>query len=694
MHRARSCSRLPITARDRWPSRLPIVLALTLAIVGTSAGRGAAAATPSSHDRRARAAATTTDAGGPLPCDNLDPKQCLFPFPNDYFTVRDPSTATGRRVNFSAEAMPKNVAGIPIDPTDWNRNDGFSPGSAILTFVPGLDLERTGAAPQTDLGRSLRPDAPIVLLDTVTHRRVPYWAELDQRTPADQQSLIVRPAINFAEGHHIIVALRNLKDQTGTTIGAGPGFRTYRDHVVTDDPIVIHRRPHFDELFTTLGHAGVTRRDLYLAWDFTVASQRSLSERMLHIRDDAFASLGVRAPTFQVTQVANNVNAQIARKVTGTFTVPNYLTGDGSAGNRFHFGTNGLPQRNGSLSASFICIIPSTALRSDGSVRAGRPSLFGHGLLGNNNEVLAGNVEMMANEHDFVYCATKWIGMSDEDLGNAAAILTDLGRFPTLVDRVQQGFLNTLFLGRLMKAANGFVTNAAFQGSGGQPVIDRRDLFYDGNSQGGIFGGAVTAVAVDWQRAVLGVPAMNFSTLLFRSSDFATYEQIFDPAYTNPMTRPLAIGIVQMLWDRGEANGYAQHLTERPYPGTPRHTVLVHEAFGDFQVANVATEVEARTIGARAYRPALTPGRSPDRQPLWGIPTIAGFPYRGSALVVWDSGTPAAPTGDVAPHAGSDPHEDPRNSAEARNQKSAFLHRGGVVIDVCHHRACTAPHHG
>ena len=682
----------PATRSCRQP-RVPIVLALALAIVATMAGRGTASAVPTPDDGHAHAP-TVADPGGRTPCDSIDPKQCLFPFPNDYFTVRDPSTATGRRVNFSADAMPKDVTGVPIDPTDWNRNDGFSPGSAILTFVAGLDLGRTGTAPQTDLGRSLRPDAPIVLLDTVTHRRIPYWAELDQRAPADQQSLIVRPAINFAEGHHIIVALRNLEDQTGTTIGAGPSFRMYRDHTITDDPLVNQRRPHFEELFTTLGRAGVTRRDLYLAWDFTVASARSLSERMLHIRDDAFASLGDHAPTFQVTQVANHVNAQIARKVTGTFTVPNYLTGDGNAGSRFNLGPNGLPQRNGSQSASFICIIPNATLRGDGTVRPGRPSLYGHGLLGSNTEVLAENVEMMANEHEFVFCATKWIGMSDEDLGNAAAVLKDLGRFPTLVDRVQQGFLNTLFLGRLMKSANGFVTSTAFQGAGGQPVIDRRELFYDGNSQGGIFGGAVTAVAVDWQRAVLGVPGMNFSTLLSRSSDFAAYEQIFDPAYPDPITRPLAIDVVQMLWDRGEANGYAQHLTDHPYPGTPRHTVLLHEAFGDFQVANVATEVEARTIGARVYRPALASGRSLDRQPFWGIPTIPRFPFSGSALVVWDSGTAAAPTGDIPPARGSDPHEDPRNSAAARAQKSAFLHRDGVVIDVCHRRACTARHHG
>src|SRR5207248_1952075 len=82
------------------------------------------------------------------------------------------------------------------------RDDGFSPGSAITTVMPGRDLERTGAAPETDIGRSLHANAPIVLLDATSGRRVPYWAEIDQSAPAaDQRALVVRPAVNFREGH-------------------------------------------------------------------------------------------------------------------------------------------------------------------------------------------------------------------------------------------------------------------------------------------------------------------------------------------------------------------------------------------------------------------------------------------------------------------------------------------------------------
>jgi hypothetical protein len=622
-------------------------------------------------------------------CDFLDPAKCLYPFPNDYFTVRDRSTDTNRRVQFSPDSMPRNAAGVPIDPTEWNRNDGFSPGSAILTVVPGLDLDRTGAAPETDIGRSLRASAPIVLLDASSGRRVPYWTEIDQTAPsAAQHSLVVRPAVNFREGHRIVVAMRRLQDSSGKTIEPGESFRAYRDGTKTSDPTIEERRPHMQDVLKTLDAAGVKRDDLFLAWDFTVASERNLSERMLHIRDNAFASLDNKAPSFQVTQVENNVDERVARRVSGTFTVPNYLTGDGGPGNGFNTGQNGLPQRNGDYTAPFTCIIPRAALKPDGTVARARPALYGHGLLGSEREVAAGNVRDMANEHNFVFCATKWIGLSEDDIGNAVSVLGDVSRFPTIADRLQQGILDTLFLGRLMTHDGGFVSNPAFQGQG-TPVIDTRELFFDGNSQGGIMGGAATAVAQDWTRAAIGVPAMNYSTLLQRSTDWDTYKAIFDPAYPDPTDQVLTLGIVQMLWDRGEANGYAQHLTRDPYPDTPNHQVLIHEAFGDHQVANVATEVEARSLGARVHRPALADGRSPARHQLWGMEELEGQ-YDGSAIVVWDSGAPAPPTGNVAPREGEDPHGDPRASKEAREQKSDFLKRNGQVVDVCGGQPCKA----
>ena len=79
--------------------------------------------------------------------------------------------------------------------------------------------------------------------------------------------------------------------------------------------------------------------------------------------------------------------------------------------------------------------------------------------------------------------------------------------------------VNFLFLGRAMIHPKGFASSLAFWDNKG-PLIDTRRLYYSGGSQGGIAGGALTAVAPDFTRSVLIVPAMNYSLLLTRSIDF------------------------------------------------------------------------------------------------------------------------------------------------------------------------------
>src|SRR5262249_44442795 len=201
--------------------------------------------------------------------------------------------------------------------------------------------------------------------------------------------------------------------------------------------------------------------------------------------DDAFARLSSAAPAFVVSSVQDNVDSNIFRKVTGTYQVDRYVDSTTPPA-KLVLDANGIPVHQATPQpASFICIIPRSALASaSGPAIPARVSLYGHGLLGSNNEVTAGNVESMANEHNFVFCATKWIGMADEDVVNAVTILGDLGKFPSLTDRLQQSMIDQLYLARLMIHPNGFAANAAFQDSSGNPVIDRSDVFYDGNSQG------------------------------------------------------------------------------------------------------------------------------------------------------------------------------------------------------------------
>jgi hypothetical protein len=61
-----------------------------------------------------------------------------------------------------------------------------------------------------------------------------------------------------------------------------------------------------------------------------------------------------------------------------------------------------------------------------------------------------------------MHCATDEIGFSGADVGSAIAALQDMGKFPTLAERTQQGLLNELYLGRLMDNPAGFASVAAF----------------------------------------------------------------------------------------------------------------------------------------------------------------------------------------------------------------------------------------
>jgi hypothetical protein len=616
----------------------------------------------------------------PTTCDPIDTSVCLLPFPDNYFTRPDASSPTGLRLNFPVDEMPKNISGKPIDPTDWNQSDGFSPGSLITTFVPGIDLAKTGAARLTDIAQSLNADAPIVLLDTDTGQRVPYWAELDTWNPNPAtKAIVIRPAKNFLEGHHIVVALRNLKDADGNVIPASPAFATFRDHEPNMTPDVFARRRSIDRVFADLEQAGVQRQSLYLAWDFTVASEQGLAGRMLHMRDDAYAALGSGVPAFHVNTVDVNPNADIAKRVRGTFDVPLYLTNNGAPGGRLVLGADGLPIRQGTYQAEFRCLVPNSAANAPA-----RGVVYGHGLLGGTSEIEG--FASFINQADIVLCATPEIGMASDDVPNVIKVIGDLSNFGSIPDRLQQGALDMQFLARLLKDPRGFGSDASFQINAGTSPIVPNQVFYNGNSQGGIFGGMATAISKEWTRAVLGVPGMNYSELLPRSVDFDQFLPLLSLSYPDARLHTLGVAFQQILWDRGDPDGYAQHMISDPYPGTPNHQVLMIEAFGDHQVANISTETEARTIGAFVRQPAIAPGRSNDVTPMWGIPAVPTNPFNGSVLELWDFGTPAPPIESLPPESpqfGSDPHGSARNVAAVRDQVSQFLQVNGAFVDEC-----------
>jgi hypothetical protein len=605
--------------------------------------------------------------------------ECLLPFPSDALTVEDSTTPTGRRVNLATASMPANAEGVNIDVARQNRNDGFSPGSAALVLLPGIDPAASGLPPVTDIARSIAPDSGSVMIDATTGEIWPHWAEVDSTaTDPERQGLFLRPAVNFPEGHRIVVGIRNAVDVSGAAIEPTDAFRAYRDRLESDVPQVEARRDSMEQVFDDLAAAGVDREELVLAWDFTIISTENLTGPLLHMRDDAFARLGDAAPAYEITSVEPEPdNGRVV--INGTYDVPLYLTGDGTSGTGLNLTDDpDLPSVNGTWTAPFRCQITDATTPGD----PGAGVVYGHGLLGTEGQVTSAGPTLLAQNHNYVVCGTALIGMAEEDTGNAAASLVDPSNFSTLVDRLLQGHLNTMFLGRLMKHPDGFAVDPSFRSDADEALLDTDQLYYYGISQGGIMGPVATAVSPDWDRGVFGVPAINYSTLLNRSVDFDTFQQILDPAFPDKLDQAITLLVIQMLWDRGEGNGYAAHFGDDPLPGVSEKSALIQGALGDFQVANVAMDVMARTMGA-SVGDGADEVRSTDVEPFWGIDRIESYPFDGSAVVLFDSGTPLPPTTNTPPREGVDPHEDVRRAAAAYDQIAAFLEPDGVVVDTC-----------
>lgn len=629
-------------------------------------------------------------------CEFLDPTYCLFPFPSNYYLKPDPTSPTGLRARIPFTALPRNSAGAPLQIDDLARADGFSPLQSLALRLPGVSLERTRAPLVTSMHRSLERDSPILVVDAETGERQLIWAEYDAtaKNPATQ-AILVRPGGAYKENRRYIAVFRNLVDFEGGKVEPADAFRAYRDCIETSDPLVEGRREAMEDILARLASFGIKRSELYLAWDFTISSEEANIGRLLHMRNESFKELpGTKTPPFTIKSVEDDPPALpfIKRVVKGSYIVPNYVRASPVPGlGRMVIDSNGLPVRQfPDYTSNFTCIIPKSAVKSDGKVVTGRGAIYGHQVLRTQAAVANANIQKLSDEHNITFCATDLLGLSEGDALTVGLVLLDGSFFPGIPDRAQQSVLNMLYLNRLMTSPTGFVSDAAFRaGANIAPVYDNREIFYYGENYGVAVGGIFMALTKETKRAAFAVGGTAFSIVLDRSQDFEPYRGIFESSYPNELDQALIFAAIQILWDRGEISGYAQHIVSDPVDDeTPTKKILIHEAFADHIVPNVTTEQFARIVGAKVYSPPLDPGRSLDKIPLFGLEPMQA-PFDGpAALVVWDNGSVPPPPINVAPSEGIDSHGAPGETASARRQISDFLKPDGVVNDVCGGAAC------
>ncbi len=547
--------------------------------------------------------------------------------------------------------------GIAVDPAKLAWRDGFSPGEAAMTFMP--NASGAGLADENHLGDSILKTSPTILMNADTGELVPHLAEIDMGPyDPDQRAIMLHPVVRLADGTRYIAAIRNVTDDAGVALPPSASFRALRDGTTTTYAALESRRAHFEDIFGKLAAAGIDRKTLQIAWDYTTATAANTQTDLLTMRDLALAAVGDQGPSFVITQVEDAPNQYLSKRLHGTMTVPLYLN-TAAPGDDVHItrDASGKPTQNGTGDFEFVVLIPASA--TDTTPAAILQN--GHGLLGSLNEGTGGYFAQICGQYNYIGVAVDWAGMAHDDNQTLVdAITQDVTIFHAAVDRQHQGIVNALLAMRMMMGGMKGDPNLQMNGT---TIIDSARHFYRGDSQGGIFGTTYMSITTDVTRGMLGEPGMPYELLLDRSQDFSGFKLLLRGSYSNGLDQRIMQAYLQLEWDRTEPDGYAPLLAAT-------HRVLIADGIGDHQVTPLGAHVIARTIGAKNL--------SPVNREVYGIADTPGPVTDGSVLVEYDFGLPLAPTSNIPMTVGEDPHDLIRYLKPAMDQADEFFKNGDI----------------
>ena len=649
---------------------------------GDVAGGQASAGETSAADANANetgADTATAPTFPPQPCDGLIAAACALPWPSNLYLKPDASRKTGYTLSFGDASLPGGQGmGKAISPADYTLLDGYSVGSSLLLLWPDLDV--ANLASEASISQSLDATAPVVILEVTSTgkvvRKIPYWAELDAtEDDATKKTLMIRPALTLLPATRYVIGVRNLKDTKGKLIEPTLAFKNLVAGTTAGSPDA-SRQARFDDLLGVLTKEAWSKDSLIVAWDFVTNSEEALHGRLLKMREESYKAMDSTAQALKITTVKTFTeaeNAEIAVQLDGVFTVPNWLSPPAEDTRKLVLDKQGLPIQQGSIDRPFEVRIPRSALKGEphGLLQ------YGHGLNGSYAEVNAGYNGSIANTHKLILYSCYWTGMSELDVASIIGTIVNMDNFRVMADKLHQGMIDQLMLQRAMRDQFANLPEVKKLGI----VVNNKEMFYSGISQGGIYGGTILALSKDVERGHLGVPGNNYAMLLQRSVDFDGFFVIVAGEYPKSVNQQILLMTIQLLWDAVDPITWYRHIEMDPLPGNSKHQVLIVPAKGDWQVAVVTNEIAARSNFG-------FPIMANYGKPVFGV-TEKAYPYVGSGIVLYDHGNPWPGLGNVPPNDKvGDPHGKPRKLAHHQEQMVHFL-RTGEIKDVCGGDGCT-----
>ena len=403
---------------------------------------------------------------GPF-CDPIDTTECLMPFPSSYFTRRDDTTVTGRRIDINGEALSTLYKGATPIISSYNDMDGFSTGGPIVFYLDGMREGNGRGAngstlpPVDDIASSLTPKSVTLLLNVDECVLVAQFSEFDT-IDRSRPSIVMQPASALNHNTTYAVAVVSAVDSDGMLLAPSTGLAqllALNASVGADESDDLERSSFYQHkviptLQTVAPWTGEDSSVIQMLFDFTTASAESQLGTVRAVRDGTLRQLDDASWDWsshvEVIKIINNrcrrPNDRVARVVHAELHVPWFLSIDSPRHRASHIEKEALLSDQVPIEpVKFIVLVPCS-LVDNTHLNTTKKNLtavvdFGHSFLYSRQELLdSAFLHKMANENGYVMIASNWRGMSRLDLPLILRMfLSEPNMFSSLRDNIIQG---------------------------------------------------------------------------------------------------------------------------------------------------------------------------------------------------------------------------------------------------------------
>lgn len=541
----------------------------------------------------------------------------IAPIPDDFWTVPDPGTATGLRLELPVALRSDVREVIEGLRSELSQADGWSPIGPIV--IPISDRVELSSIPRS-VAQSLDPTSTIALVDVDPEspgrgERFPFEAVLRRDKTSigiEEHVLWILPARPLRPGGRYALLMRR-----GIATGAGRSM-------IEPAPLraIFDRKPRSaagasgliaEQLAPVLEIADAalaipwTRDDLVFAMRFSVRSLAELDRDPLALLEAVRALPGPRIQIERI-EAGGDPARPLAALVHGRFATPIWRERGERALVR---GGDGRPKAVGRDALRFVLALPRRAERSPTPLL-----LYQHGNPGSAREEIGARRQDPFLEAGFavVGFTDLWNrGKSHEGNDRREIVVRQVAELADSVRKrgvVPDDWLVTL--GEQLALVEALPALASVDvlplaAPDGRPEIDvSLPLVYEGISQGAIHGQALVAYSDRIRAASLVVGGARLAELALHQAASSLVRALpFLFGDFRPIDLWVTLALFQTAIDRQDPHLHAMALEWRRPPDAVRPSILLTAGRADTYIPNRATRSLAHVLGPLAWIDAI-----------------------------------------------------------------------------------------